>query len=164
MRNTTKTFFGLIMFILGCLITSYVWGHLIYTAPKEIKIEVPQTPIINIQQTFDLTGVEYTKKVMTDVTVTSYNNHANQTDDTPNITSTLRPVREGIVAVSKDFLNNNWAKYGDLIYVDCFNKWYIIEDTMNPRFEKRIDIFLFDKQESLKIHKKCKIEIIHITK
>ena len=130
----------------------------------EVKVEVPPTPIIKVENTFNLTGVEYTKRVLNDVTVTSYNNHVNQTDDTPNITATNRPVREGMVAVSKDFISNGWVKYGDLIFIDCFGKWFIAEDAMNNRFEKRLDVFLFDKSESLKIHKKCGIEIVHITK
>lgn len=130
----------------------------------EVKVEVPKNPIIKIEETYNLENVEHTKRVLTGVTITSYNNHENQTDDTPNITATNRPVREGMVAVSKDFLTNNWAKYGDLVYIDCFNRWYVIEDVMNQRFEKRMDIFLFDKAESLKINKTCNIEIVHITK
>lgn len=131
---------------------------------REVKVEVKPTPIIKIENTFNLTGVEYIKRVFNNILITSYNNHTNQTDDTPNITSTSRPVREGMVAVSRDFLNNGWVKYGDLVYIDCFDKWYIIEDTMHERHTKHIDIFLFDKNESIKINKKCNIEIIHITR
>ena len=43
-------------------------------------------------------------------------------------------------------------------------QWYVVEDTMNKRFERRLDIFLFSKEESLKINKKCNIEIIHINR
>lgn len=69
-----------------------------------------------------------------------------------------------MIAVSRDFLNKGIIHYGDLVYIDCFDSWYLAEDTMNQRFEKRIDIFLFDKKESMKINKKCGIEIIHFTK
>lgn len=131
---------------------------------KEIQVEVPPSLIINIPQKYNLNNAEYTKRVITDITITSYNNHANQTDDTPNITATNRPVRENMVAVSNDLLAKKLVYYGDLVYIDCTKQWYIVEDTMNRRFEKRMDIFLFDKNESLKINKKCKVEIIHITK
>ena len=134
---------------------------------KEVVVEIPvvnSTNKIVVNQQFNLNGAEYTRKVMNDIRVTSYNNHTNQTDNTPNITATSRPVREGIVAVSRDFLTNNWVKYGDLIYIDCFERWYTIEDTMHERHTKHIDIFLYDKNESLKINKKCNIEIVHITK
>ena len=129
-----------------------------------IEIEIPRSLTINISHKYDLTGTEYVKRIFRNVTITSYNNHSNQTDDTPNITSTSRPVRENMVAVSQDFLSKGLIKYGDLVYIDCMKQWYIVEDTMNKRFENRIDIFLFDKQESLKINKKCNIEIIHINK
>lgn len=128
-----------------------------------IKLQETQK-IIKIDTKFDLTNAEYLKYSLKDITITSYNNHANQTDDTPNITSTNRPVREGIVAASPDLINKGIIKYGDLVYIDCFDKWYIVEDTMNKKFERRLDIFLFDKDESLKINKKCGVEIIHYTK
>lgn len=150
----------MLIFLIGSSI--YRYKHPIV---KEVLVEVPVVnSAIEIHQRFVLTGAEYTKKVMNNIRVTSYNNHTNQTDDTPNVTATSRPVREGIVAVSRDFLNKGWAKYGDLIYVDCFEKWYTIEDTMHERFSRHIDIFLFDKNESIKINKKCNIEIIHITR
>lgn len=128
-----------------------------------IKLQETQK-IIKIDTKFDLTNAEYLKYSLKDITITSYNNHANQTDDSPNITATNRPVREGIVAASPDLINKGIIKYGDLVYIDCFNKWYTVEDTMNKRFERRLDIFLFDKDESLKINKKCGVEIIHYTK
>ena len=131
---------------------------------KIIKVEIPESLVIEIPQRYNLTGTEYTKRVLNNVTITSYNNHAEQTDDSPNITATSRPVRENMVAASFDLLNKGFIHYGDLVYIDCMKQWYVVEDTMNRRFEKRLDIFLFDKQESLKINKKCNIEIVHITK
>lgn len=130
----------------------------------EIKNEQQNKTKINIFNSYDLSDVEYSRHIIRDVTITSYNNHPSQTDDTPNITSTNRPVREGIVAVSHDLLSKGIIKYGDLVYVKCMDKWYIAEDSMNKRFEKRIDIFLFDRKESLKINKKCDIEVIHYNK
>lgn len=152
-----------LMITFVCLLI-YRYNHPVI---KEVVVEIPVVQSSNtivVGQHFNLTGAEYTKTVMNDVRVTSYNNHTNQTDSTPNITATSRPVREGIVAVSRDFLKNNWVKYGDLIYIDCFERWYTVEDTMHERHTKHIDVFLYDKNESLKINKKCNIEIIHITK
>ena len=167
-KNNGTSFLGLTFVgIMVCLLIGGVVYQ--YKNPrvevKEVQVEVQKSITkIEVAQTFDLTGAEYTRKVMQDVHITSYNNHTNQTDDTPNVTSTSRPVRDGIVAVSRDFLNKGWAKYGDLVYIDCFNRWYLIEDTMHERHTKHIDVFLFDKSESLKVNKKCGIEIIHITK
>lgn len=165
MNNKEKLFFAAFCaFIIGVLFATYAWSHWLDNEPKEIKVEVPPSLVIEIPQKYNLTGTEYVKRVLNNVTVTSYNNHENQTDDSPNITATNRPVRENMVAVSPDFLNKGLAHYGDLVYIDCMQQWYVIEDTMNKRFEKRMDIFLFDKQESLKINKKCKVEIVHITR
>jgi len=154
----------LCIFSLGAFSATYVWSHWLYEEPKEIKVEVPESLVITIPQKYDLTGTEYTKKVLKDIAITSYNNHADQTDNSPNITSTNRPVRENMVAVSPDFLSKGVLKYGDLVYIDCMEQWYTVEDVMNNRFERRMDIFLFDKAESLKINKKCGVEIIHINK
>lgn len=128
----------------------------------ETKKEIQKS--IEIQNKFIFAETETVRHALKDITVTSYNNHSSQTDSTPNITATNRPVREGMVAVSPDLLKKGIAHYGDLLYISCFDKWYLIEDTMNSRFERRVDIFLFDKQESLKINKKCDIEILHYTK
>ncbi|MCM1260641.1 MAG: 3D domain-containing protein [Staphylococcus sp.] len=140
--------------------------HFYYHKAKEkdnLKAEKPNN-IVTITSIFDLSQPEYTKRVLKNITVTSYNNHENQTDSTPNVTATNRPIREGIVAASRDLFKSGQVHYGDLIYIDCFDKWYVVEDTMNQRFEKRLDLFLFDKKESLKINKKCSIEVIHYTR
>lgn len=132
--------------------------------PKEIIVEIPESLVVTVPQKYNLTNTEYVKRVLNNIQITSYNNHSNQTDDTPNITATNRPVRENMVAASPDLLNKGIIHYGDLVYIDCMKQWYVVEDTMNRRFERRLDIFLFDKNESLKINKKCNIEVLHISK
>ena len=155
--------FGLLLLVslcAGSLITLYCQDEKV----REVIKEVDHSLIIEIPQKYNLKGSEYTRRTLNNITVTSYNNHTNQTDDTPNITATSRPVRENMVAASFDLLNKGLAHYGDLVYIDCMKQWYVIEDTMNKRYERTLDIFLFDKEESLKINKKCNIEIVHITK
>ena len=132
--------------------------------PKEIIVEIPESLVVTVPQKYNLTNTEYVKRVLNNIQITSYNNHANQIDDSPNITATNRPVRENMVAASFDLLNKGMVHYGDLVYIDCMKQWYVVEDTMNRRFERRLDIFLFDKNESLKINKKCNIEVLHISK
>lgn len=150
----------LICFMAGVYVVLYCYDK----QPKEVLVEVPPSLIITVPQKYNLKGTEYIKRILNDITITSYNNHVDQTDDSPNITATSRPVRENMVAASFDLLNKGYIHYGDLVYIDCMKQWYVVEDTMNKRFERRLDIFLFDKAESLKINKKCSIEIIHITK
>lgn len=162
---------GIITFLLiFILITSF--GVVVMSLDKdaEIKPKVEyiatkqQDNIITISNIFNLSNAEYTERIFKDVIITSYNNDPAQTDDSPNVTATNRGVREGIVAVSYDFINKGLIHYGDLLYIDCFSKWYLVEDTMNKRFTKRVDIFLFDKEKSNKINKKCNIKVIHINK
>lgn len=160
-----SSFVFIVALILGLILNFVYYYKHPRLVKQEVQVEVQKSiTTIEVTHKFDFSNAEYTRKVMKDITVTSYNNIENQTDDTPNVTSTSRPVREGMVAVSRDFLNKGWVRYGDLVYIDCFDKWFIVEDTMNQRFEKRMDVFLFDKQESLKINKKCGVEIVHITK
>lgn len=158
-----RTVLGYIIFVLICCFLVFNETKKHYQGQVK-EIEVPESPIINLSETFNLNGIEHTKQIINGVKITSYNNHVNQTDDTPNITATNRPVREGIIAVSRDFLTKGIIKYGDLVYIDCFDAWYVAEDTMHERFNKHIDIFLFDKNESLKINKTCNIQIVHITR
>lgn len=162
---------GIITFLLiFILITSF--GIVVMSLDKDAKIKPKveyiatkqQDNIITISNTFNLSNAEYTERIFKDVIITSYNNDPAQTDDSPNVTATNRGVREGIVAVSYDFINKGLIHYGDLLYIDCFDKWYLVEDTMNKRFTKRVDIFLFDKEKSNKINKKCDIKVIHINK
>ena len=164
MKNFVSVIWLLFCFFLGCGLTLVYAKH--NHKVKEIikEVEVDHSLIIEVPQKYNLEGTEYTKRVLNNITITSYNNHANQTDDSPNITATSRPVRENMVAASFDLLNKGLMHYGDLVYIDCMKQWYVVEDTMNKRFERRLDVFLFDKQESLKINKKCNIEVIHITK
>ena len=168
MKNFAKSFIPeviiLLSFFLGCGLTLVYAKH--NHKVKEIikEVEVDHSLIIEVPQKYNLTGAEYTKRIVNQVTVTSYNNHTNQTDDSPNITATNRPVRENMVAASFDLLNKGFVHYGDLVYIDCMKQWYVVEDTMNKRFERTLDIFLFSKEESLKINKKCNIEIVHISK
>lgn len=159
MANTFRLTICVVAVSLG-----FIFGHIRFNNTKVESIELKDNTsnIIYVESKYDLSKAEYSERVIRDVAVTSYNNDINQTDDTPNVTASNRPVREGMVAVSRDFLS--YVKYGDLIYVDCFDRWFIVDDTMNKRFTKRIDIFLFDRKESLKINKKCDVKVVHITK
>lgn len=129
-----------------------------------VVVEKAKSNIIELNHKVDLAKAEYVKRVVRDVTVTSYNNDIAQTDNTPNITASNRPVKEGIIAVSRDMIKDGTIKYGDFVYIDCFDRWFIADDTMNERFTRRLDVFMYDKKESLKINKKCNIEVVHVTK
>jgi 3D (Asp-Asp-Asp) domain-containing protein len=78
------------------------------------------------------------------VTVTGYSSTPDQTDTTPFITASNTRVRRGIVAMSRDLLREFTPgapfSYGDKVELEGVGV-FTVEDTMNPRFDKRIDIW-----------------------
>ena len=72
-----------------------------------------------------------------------------------------RLVYEGAVAISRDLKKKYNIKYGDLVYIKVFDSFFVIEDTMNERIKNTIDVFKFDKKESLKINFKNQDVIIY---
>jgi len=70
------------------------------------------------------------------VTATAYNSDPAQTDSTPLITASGTRARVGTLAVSRDLLK--LLPYGTTVYV--------VEDTMHPRWERRVDFWMPDRQ------------------
>ena len=88
---------------------------------------------------------------------TAYNSHASQTDDTPNITATGAQTRFGIIAVSRDLLDEE-IPYGSLVRIKDLGGYYngrgagrfqslldeqlfIVEDTMHQRKRDQVDVW-----------------------
>lgn len=101
---------------------------------------------------------------LNNITITSYNNESSQTDDSPNIMASNRLVYEGAIAISRDLKTKYNLKWGDIIYVKTLQRYFIIEDLMNKRFNNRLDIFSFDKNWSKYIHLKNEGIIIYKVK
>lgn len=78
------------------------------------------------------------------VTVTGYSSTSDQTDATPFVTASNSRVRTGIVALSRDMLREFTPGapfgYGDQVEIEGVGV-FTVEDTMNPRFAKRVDIW-----------------------
>ncbi|OGY89826.1 MAG: hypothetical protein A3B30_02225 [Candidatus Komeilibacteria bacterium RIFCSPLOWO2_01_FULL_52_15] len=75
--------------------------------------------------------------------VTSYNSEPGQTDSTPFITAFGTQVRDGIVAT------NYLPKGTKVRFPDLFGeKVFVVEDRMNVRYNKRMDIWSADKEFS----------------
>ncbi|MEM5778704.1 MAG: hypothetical protein QXK49_03695 [Candidatus Aenigmatarchaeota archaeon] len=109
---------------------------------------------------FNLIELEYETYWVENVKCTFYTNTVEETDSTPNITASNRPVFDGIIALSRDFFSKDNVKFGDLVYVEEINKFFIIEDKMNARHQNSADIFTYVKDKKL-LNKslKCKIKI-----
>lgn len=103
-----------------------------------------------------------------EVTVTAYNNHKDQTDSTPNTMASGRHVYEGAIALSQDLLAEYKIKWGDVVCLQKPGLCYIVEDTMNSRYDNRVtpgsgnraDIFMFSREKALRTHYKTKLKIL----
>lgn len=97
---------------------------------------------------------------------TGYNSLASQTDDTPHITATGTRTRFGIIAVSRDLLDDE-IPYGSLVRIRDLGNYYsgrgagrfaallegqdlfIVEDTMHARKRQQVDVWFGDYGHAL---------------
>ena len=82
----------------------------------------------------------YTMKV----TATAYNSEVGQTDDTPFITASGTTVRHGVIAA-------NFLPIGTMVKIpDLYgDQIFTVEDRMNPRYDKRVDIWMVERSEAI---------------
>lgn len=80
-----------------------------------------------------LRAPSYTMKVI----ATAYNSLPNQTDDTPFITASGTHVRPGVIAA-------NFLPIGTKVKIPDYygDQVFVVEDRMNQRYDKRIDIWM----------------------
>lgn len=86
------------------------------------------------------------------VTVTAYSPRPEETDDTPYRTASNRPVRSGIVAVSRDLFDAGWV-FGKQVYIKNHGV-FTIDDLMHPRKKNQIDIFMHETDRALRFGRK----------
>lgn len=91
------------------------------------------------------------------VTVTAYSPSRSETDITPNLTAIHeKPILGGTVAVSRDLL-----KYlGNKVYIYQVGV-FRVNDLMNKRYKKRIDICM-GKEEAKKFGIKKEVKVVFI--
>ena len=97
---------------------------------------------------------------------TAYTSSPRETDATPFITATGARTRLGVLAVSRDLLDEE-LPYGSLVRLYDLGRWqdgegagtfdplfegllFVVEDTMNPRYRQQIDVWLPDRTLALK--------------
>jgi len=144
-------------FIILCFI---IFVSTLKFTSKELTVQ-NKLPLVNIitqgttiNVVYNLHNVNYEEINLDKIIITSYNNESKQTDNSPNIMASNRLVYEGAVAISRDLKTKYNLKWGDLIYIDTLQRYFVIEDLMNERFKNRIDIFSFNKDWSLRLHLK----------
>ena len=95
-----------------------------------------------------------------DVIATAYNAVPGQTDSSPHIMASNNTSYIGALAVSRDLINEYGLKFGDIIIIKGMGM-FIVQDTMNARYTKRIDI-LFPTVRAAKRFGQQKVEIFWI--
>lgn len=99
----------------------------------------------------DLRGPSYTMTVPS----TAYNSLPNQTDSTPFITASGTHVRHGVLAA-------NFLPIGTRVKIPELygDQVFIVEDRMNPRYHKKVDIWMEDYHDAIAYGvKNIKIEV-----
>jgi 3D (Asp-Asp-Asp) domain-containing protein len=80
------------------------------------------------------------------VTVTAYNNDPAQTDSDPDIAASMRRVKPGTIAVSRDLFDRGWV-FGRKVRLEGLGI-YEINDLMAARHNRAVDIFLYSNSQA----------------
>ena len=86
------------------------------------------------------------------VTVTAYNPTTDQCDEDPLIAASMRKVRSGTIAVSRDLFDQGWV-FGRKVRIEGLGI-FEINDLMNKRYTQRIDIFMWDEGQAKEFGRK----------
>lgn len=97
------------------------------------------------------------------LTLTSYRSVKEQTDSSPYLTSIGERVNNHGVAVSQDLLRSGAVRYGDLLYIEG-QGFKVVNDTMNSRINKSIDVWLETEAEESTFQKKWRSGKVRVWK
>lgn len=164
---------GMVKLVIICGILAALYScYVFHMAERKKQLEIATQEVATIMEKtefsinipvhakFSPKGGGYSIAGIEGVRVTAYNNLPEQTNDQPNIGASNRKVYEGSIAVSRDLLKMYNIRYGDIVCLEKNNTCYLVEDTMNKRYNdlvtpgsgKRMDIFLYSKPEALKVN------------
>lgn len=82
--------------------------------------------------------LKYMKQI--NLTVTAYSPRKEETDSTPFTTAFQKPVKTGIIAISRDLERLYGWKQGDIVELEGLGR-FEVGDRMHSRWTKRVDIF-----------------------
>lgn len=98
--------------------------------------------------------------ISADMTITAYTNAKNETNDDNNNTAIMeKPVSGKTCAVSMDYMH--WL--GGRVYIQGYGVRYV-NDLMNRRYKKSLDIYVGKKKEAIEIGKRKNIKVIFLGK
>lgn len=109
------------------------------------ELEKHREALANLRTTMHAKDVET-------LVVTAYTPSPDETDSSPEITAAMTKVRPGTVAVSRDLFKKGWT-FGKKVYIEG-EGIKTINDLMSDKWEKRMDILYFDKQDARQFGKR----------
>lgn len=129
-------FFASVLLFMIAIITAHIYSYNYYIGQNEV-IEQPQTPELILEPI-----------VLDTVTATVYNAVPEQTNSDPSHTATMfkldlsNPEKHRIIAVSRDLEEN--FPMGSTVIIEGTDRdgEYHVQDRMNKRYKKRIDLLL----------------------
>ncbi len=95
---------------------------------------------------------------ITYVTVTAYTPSVEECDDNPEHTAIMTKPTPGTIAVSRDLLEAGWT-FGKRVWIKNHGV-FVINDLMNTRHSKQIDIVMFDKKQAVRFGKRESIAVL----
>jgi 3D (Asp-Asp-Asp) domain-containing protein len=84
------------------------------------------------------------------VDVTAYSPTKRETDSSPFTTASNKHVKEGYIAISRDL--EAYLGFGDKVFIKDLGI-FEVQDRMNRRWQKRVDLFFFDTKEAVRFGK-----------
>jgi 3D (Asp-Asp-Asp) domain-containing protein len=109
-----------------------------------------ETPLYCVRTIADPATLFHPRSVFrVSITVTGYSSTPDQTDASPLMTAMNTTVHPGILALSRDLLREFTPgapfRFGDIVELEGVGV-FTVEDTMNPRFTKRADIWFGSRE------------------
>jgi 3D (Asp-Asp-Asp) domain-containing protein len=93
--------------------------------------------------------------------LTAYTPTVRQCNEEPLIAASMRKVRLGTVAVSRDLFEQGWV-FGKKVYIQGHGI-FEINDLMNRRFDNSMDVFMWEEKKALEFgRKRLKVALLDI--
>ncbi|NLY41735.1 MAG: hypothetical protein GX055_08970 [Desulfovibrionales bacterium] len=127
-----------------------IYEHQIAALESERNNLLLQIEEIQSAKTEEL--IKFNDAKIKDLTITAYSPTVRECGPDPHTTASMRTVRPGFVAVSRDLFEQGW-KFGKKVYVKGHGI-FEIADLMAKRHTKRLDIFIPNTEEAIRFGKK----------
>jgi 3D (Asp-Asp-Asp) domain-containing protein len=93
-----------------------------------------------------------TKFGVRQVTATAYTPTTEECDEDPHVAASMRKVKPGTIAVSRDLFDEGWV-FGRKVRIEGLGI-YEINDLMNAKYEERIDVFMWSRANARRFGKR----------